>query len=128
MRANCWMGPRYMQVEDVPDPKILNERGGKKTVVRFDLGTPLVRLQQFRNTLIEKRDAQRTSGKASLSRDAARYLKRKRFANPSSVRAELRASLPWEPQSERPRLRLPRRRDPREGRPGTVRTTNAEPR
>lgn len=59
--------------------------------VRFDLGTPLVRLQQFRNTLIDKRDTQRTSGKASLSRDAARYLKRKRFANPSSVRAELRA-------------------------------------
>ena len=26
MKANCWMGPRYMQVEEVPDPKILNQR------------------------------------------------------------------------------------------------------
>jgi threonine dehydrogenase-like Zn-dependent dehydrogenase len=26
MKANCWMGTRHVQVEDVPEPKILNER------------------------------------------------------------------------------------------------------
>jgi len=26
MKANCWMGTRHVQVEDVPDPKILNSR------------------------------------------------------------------------------------------------------
>ena len=26
MKANCWMGPRTVQVEDVPEPKILNPR------------------------------------------------------------------------------------------------------
>jgi len=26
MRANCWMGTRDVQVEDVPEPKILNSR------------------------------------------------------------------------------------------------------
>src|SRR5438067_5551096 len=26
MRANCWMGKRDMRVEQVPDPKILNQR------------------------------------------------------------------------------------------------------
>ena len=26
MKANCWMGTRHVQVEDVPDPKILNPR------------------------------------------------------------------------------------------------------
>lgn len=26
MRANCWMGPRHMEVRDVPDPRILNQR------------------------------------------------------------------------------------------------------
>jgi threonine dehydrogenase-like Zn-dependent dehydrogenase len=26
MKANCWMGTRHMQVDEVPDPKILNQR------------------------------------------------------------------------------------------------------
>src|SRR4051794_29796147 len=26
MRANCWMGKRKVQVQEVPDPKILNAR------------------------------------------------------------------------------------------------------
>ena len=26
MRANCWMGPKHVEVRDVPDPKILNRR------------------------------------------------------------------------------------------------------
>ena len=26
MKANCWMGLRNVQVEEVPDPKILNQR------------------------------------------------------------------------------------------------------
>ena len=26
MKANCWMGMRNMQVNEVPDPKILNQR------------------------------------------------------------------------------------------------------
>jgi threonine dehydrogenase-like Zn-dependent dehydrogenase len=26
MRANCWMGKRHMEVRDVPDPQILNQR------------------------------------------------------------------------------------------------------
>jgi threonine dehydrogenase-like Zn-dependent dehydrogenase len=26
MKANCWMGPRSVEVQDVPDPKILNPR------------------------------------------------------------------------------------------------------
>jgi threonine dehydrogenase-like Zn-dependent dehydrogenase len=26
MKANCWMGPKMVQVQDVPDPKILNQR------------------------------------------------------------------------------------------------------
>lgn len=60
--------------------------------VRFARGTPLVRLQAFRQTLEDKRDQQRTTGKDSLARDAARYLKRKRnLVNLSTVRAELRA-------------------------------------
>lgn len=59
---------------------------------RFDPGTELWRLQARRNALQEKRDLLRTTGKASLARDAARYLKRKRnLVNLSSVRAELRA-------------------------------------
>ena len=26
MKANCWMGTRRVEVQDVPDPKILNPR------------------------------------------------------------------------------------------------------
>src|SRR5215210_3856085 len=26
MKATCWMGPQNMQVRDVPDPQILNQR------------------------------------------------------------------------------------------------------
>lgn len=26
MKANCWMGKRKVEVVDVPDPKILNDR------------------------------------------------------------------------------------------------------
>ena len=26
MRANCWEGAKHVKVEDVPDPKILNDR------------------------------------------------------------------------------------------------------
>jgi len=26
MKANCWMGPRHVEVQDVPDPRILNSR------------------------------------------------------------------------------------------------------
>ena len=26
MRANCWHGKQHLRVEDVPDPKILNQR------------------------------------------------------------------------------------------------------
>ena len=26
MKANCWMGTKHVQVEDVPDPVILNAR------------------------------------------------------------------------------------------------------
>src|ERR671939_944976 len=26
MRANCWMSPKLVEVQEVPDPKILNQR------------------------------------------------------------------------------------------------------
>jgi threonine dehydrogenase-like Zn-dependent dehydrogenase len=34
MRANCWMGTRHVQVDDVPDPKILNPRDAIVRVTR----------------------------------------------------------------------------------------------
>jgi integrase len=69
----------------------ISVRAGKAEV-RYGLGTPIGLLRQAREALKQKHDRQRTTGAATLNRDAARYMTRKaHLVSGRSVRAELDA-------------------------------------
>jgi integrase len=83
---------RRLDTNIYADASGITVRVGKLPERRFGLGTPLILLRQVREAMQKIHDKTKTTGAATLQRDAVRYLQRKaHLVNQSSVKAELDA-------------------------------------
>ena len=91
MKANCWMGTRHVQVEDVPDPQILNPRDAIIRVTSTAIcGSDLHLYNGFMPTM-KRGDVARSRVHGRSGRVGQRRHATSRSATASSCRSRSRA-------------------------------------